>query len=421
MAWVRALTAAARAGLLPLKQRTLAHSSHLAFTSGDELARALQTREYGKPPALDAVIRDAVERRELVPLSDFLNAQKSIYSKSWVPSPWQVVSWGLKQLGVSGIFGGDKLAVGNFVVLANVEEAANAIIRKATAQSTLSPTSRVYSRELFETSFSNVLSDAADMSFSSNDFSILLAFLSRDKPILSTAGQTIKFAAPGETTPSPVTEQDASIASLRTLITTMSIQVNVLTSRVTELDSSVREAVAQRHTHVAKSALRSKKLAENTLTQRSATLAQLENVYTQIEQAADQVAVVRVMEASGSVLKNLHKEVGGVEGVEGVVERLREEMDKVDDVGRIINEASEAKVDEDEVDEELAELERVEREKKEAQEAEATRLKLEELDTLEQERKRLDEEKARKQQEETEADSGGEKVDRVMQDASETA
>lgn len=63
-----------------------------------------------------------MEKRELIPLNDFLNAKNSIYSKSWIPSPWQVVSWGLKQIGIGGLLGGeDKLAVGNFVVMANVE------------------------------------------------------------------------------------------------------------------------------------------------------------------------------------------------------------------------------------------------------------------------------------------------------------
>lgn len=116
------MTAAARAGLLPLKQKTAAAtSSHLAFSSGDELAKALQTQQYGRPPALDAVIKDAVDKRELIPLNDFLSARRSIYSKTWVPSPWQVVSWGLRQVGAGGLLGGDKLAVGSFVVLANVE------------------------------------------------------------------------------------------------------------------------------------------------------------------------------------------------------------------------------------------------------------------------------------------------------------
>jgi charged multivesicular body protein 7 len=82
----------------------------------------LNSPQWGRPLALGAVIQDAVEKREFVPLDDFLNATKSIYAKSWIPSPWQVVSWGLKQVGVASLFGAsDKLSVGNLVVMANVE------------------------------------------------------------------------------------------------------------------------------------------------------------------------------------------------------------------------------------------------------------------------------------------------------------
>lgn len=67
-------------------------------------------------------MRDAVQRKELVPLREFLDAKKSIYAKSWVPTPWQVVSWGLRQLGVTGGDSAeDRLVAGNFVVMANVE------------------------------------------------------------------------------------------------------------------------------------------------------------------------------------------------------------------------------------------------------------------------------------------------------------
>jgi charged multivesicular body protein 7 len=82
----------------------------------------LNSPQWGRPLALGVVIQDAVEKREFVPLDDFLNATKSIYAKSWIPSPWQVVSWGLKQVGVASLFGAsDKLSVGNLVVMANVE------------------------------------------------------------------------------------------------------------------------------------------------------------------------------------------------------------------------------------------------------------------------------------------------------------
>jgi charged multivesicular body protein 7 len=90
--------------------------------TGEELSRSLQTQEFGRPLALGAVLQDAVERKELVPLAEFLNAKKSIYAKTWIPTPWQAVSWGLKQLGVMGGESvEDKLVAGNFVVMANVE------------------------------------------------------------------------------------------------------------------------------------------------------------------------------------------------------------------------------------------------------------------------------------------------------------
>lgn len=61
-------------------------------------------------------------KREMIPLKDFLTSKTSIYNRSWNISPWQVISWGLRQIGVLGEpESQDKLAVGNFVVVANVE------------------------------------------------------------------------------------------------------------------------------------------------------------------------------------------------------------------------------------------------------------------------------------------------------------
>ena len=121
-AWLRGLTAAARAGRLPPASTRSGQPSHVVFGSGEELSRALNSPQWGRPLALGAVIHDAVEKREFIPLDDFLNATKSVYAKSWIPSPWQVVSWGLKQVGVASLFGAsDKLSVGNLVVMANVE------------------------------------------------------------------------------------------------------------------------------------------------------------------------------------------------------------------------------------------------------------------------------------------------------------
>ena len=117
---MQALSAASKAGLIP--SQAGANSDRFVLKTGEELSRSLQTQEFGRPLALGAVLQDAVERKELVPLAEFLNAKKSIYAKTWIPTPWQAVSWGLKQLGVMGGESvEDKLVAGNFVVMANVE------------------------------------------------------------------------------------------------------------------------------------------------------------------------------------------------------------------------------------------------------------------------------------------------------------
>lgn len=117
--WLRALTAAAKAGLIPSQS-----GSHDRFTlrTGEELAKALQTSELGRPLALGSVLEDALSRKELVPLQEFLDAKHSIYAKSRIPTPWQVMQWSLKQLGViAGEAAEDRLVTGNFVIMANVE------------------------------------------------------------------------------------------------------------------------------------------------------------------------------------------------------------------------------------------------------------------------------------------------------------
>lgn len=173
----------------------------------------------------------------------------------------------------------------------------------------------------------------------------------------------------------------------------MEPHIQQLTSRISELDKTAREAVANKQLITAKSALRLKKLTDEKLKQRTTTLTQLEEIYAKIEQTADQVEIVGVMESSSKTLKSLNEQTGGVEKVQDVVDGLKDEMMNVDEIGQAINEVSPGIVDEGEVDDELEalekaerekqeEAERKEREKKEAEEAEMTRKRLAELDQM---------------------------------------
>ncbi|KAK4544401.1 hypothetical protein LTR36_004292 [Oleoguttula mirabilis] len=402
-AWLRALTAAANAGLIPSEAG--AQHDHFALHTGEELARGLQTQEFGRPLALGAVIEDAVKKKELIPLRDFMEAKQSVYAKSWIPTPWQVVSWGLRQLGVMGREGvEDRLVTGNFVIMANVETAAKAVLNQVSKTAT-SNTSRIFSRDLFVSTFSAAVGADA---LSSRDTSVLLIHLARDQTAIAydVASGTIKFKLASETVPATIEQEDITIASLRTLITSLEPQIHELMKRVLELDAKAREAVATKQLIAAKTALRQKKLAETKLQQRTATLSQVEEVYAKIEQAADQVEMVRVMEASSQTLRSLNQKTGGVEKVQDVMDGLRDEMTNADEIQQAINDVSAGAVDEGEVEDELEamekaerekqeeverkerekreEVERKEREKREAAEAEETRKRLAELDQVEE-------------------------------------
>ena len=187
----------------------------------------------------------------------------------------------------------------------------------------------------------------------------------------------MKFRGPGDTS-STLSTQDKTIASLKILIANMNSQIALLARRISNLSESARAAVENKNTISARAALRSKKLNETVLAQRTEALLQLEEIYGKIEQAADQVAIVRVMEASADVLRSMNAEAGGIEKVEDLVEILKDEMSKVDEVSNAINAGSHENVvsDEDGIDEELASLERQAKEEQEEKEAQLTAEKL---------------------------------------------
>ncbi len=158
----------------------------------------------------------------------------------------------------------------------------------------------------------------------------------------------------------------------------------MLSRRVDELSAVARKCVTAKNKAAAMAALRSKKLAEIMLTQRSENLGKLDTILSSIRQAADQIEMVKVMEASTWVLKSLHKQIGSVEKVGAVVESMRNEMAQVDEVGQVINElGSVTGEDEVEVDEEFEAMEREEAEKRTKNEEAETARRLATLDEVE--------------------------------------
>lgn len=327
----------------------------------ESLMHALETREWGRPLALGAVLRDAASKKEMMPLKSFMGAQESIYQRSWSSTPWQAVSWGLRQFGLIDRYGdNDKVSVEELVVLSNVEAATREVLRRMANRT--SRVDMIYSKQMFSRDYGDVLTDKHHISH--RDLEVLLTYISRDKGLADYDGQTIKFKSHSDAQPPKITHEDSSIASLKNLMFDIEKQLETLATRIDNLSATARDAVSRKNRVSAIAALRSKRLAESQLAKQSAVLGQLEEVYSKISEAADQVELMRIMEGSTGVLKALHKEIGGVERVDDVLAQLGEQMAQVDEVGNVITEMNRGAVDESEVDDELEALELEDRDKK---------------------------------------------------------
>lgn len=230
---------------------------------------------------------------------------------------------------------------------------------------------------------------------SNDDFQILLTSLSRDRKLLAynesvccdfdgiallTKYQTVKLRA-NTTEPLQITEQDQTIASLKSLISELSSQAQDLAVRIESLDQQARSAVALKNRNAALRHLKLKKIQETVLAQRSDTLVQLEDILNQIEQAINQVEVVAVLRSSTSVLKNLNAEIGDVDSLQDVLDSINEEVMKTQEISTTIGDTTQAGlvIDEREIDDELAMLEADDEANKTEYDIEQLQKKLQEL------------------------------------------
>ena len=155
----------------------------------------------------------------------------------------------------------------------------------------------------------------------------------------------------------PISSEDYAIASLKSLIGNLNLQADLLTSQIKNLATEAQNSMKNQNRPLALRKLRSKKLIESTLVQRLEALSKLEEIYSKIEQASDQITVIQAIKTSTGALRNLNAQVGKMEKVEDMVEELRQEMNTVEDVGRIMEGAGhDAIIDDDAIDEELEAL-----------------------------------------------------------------
>ncbi|KAL8873887.1 MAG: hypothetical protein Q9174_000716 [Haloplaca sp. 1 TL-2023] len=245
-------------------------------------------------------------------------------------------------------------------------------------QNASSPTDRIFSTHMFNRQATAALHLESELS--GKDLNVLLKYLARDRQVLAYDDQTVKVLGPNQTM-SPISKEDRSIASLRSLIEDIKEQIAGLEARVAFLSQRSRDAVASKNRTSALATLRSKKSADLVLSQRYDTLFQLEQVFERIKQASDQITMVQVIKDSAGVLRGLNARAGSVTSVEDALEGLKDEMSNAEEIGLAITEAGQntISVDDEELDAELNDMLCQHQSQEEAKAAEYTKRRLDSI------------------------------------------
>ncbi|ETN41453.1 uncharacterized protein HMPREF1541_03389 [Cyphellophora europaea CBS 101466] len=156
---------------------------------------------------------------------------------------------------------------------------------------------------------------------------------------------------------SKISAQDKAILDLknqRDALHRYQRRLTTITSRETEV---ARQCLAQNNKPAALLALRRKKYQETLLSRTDAQLEQLEQLTSSVEFALVQKDVLFGLQQGTSVLKEINREMGGVEGVERLMGDVEEQREAVREMGEALA-GRMSNAEEDEVEEELDALER---------------------------------------------------------------
>ncbi|KAF2129203.1 Snf7-domain-containing protein [Dothidotthia symphoricarpi CBS 119687] len=130
-------------------------------------------------------------------------------------------------------------------------------------------------------------------------------------------------------------------------------RITVLTDREKEI---AKECLAKGDTNKAKLALRRKKYQESLLSKTDAQLAQLEVLTSDVEFALVQKDVLYGLQQGTAVLKEIHREMGGIENVEKLLGENEEARAYQEEISELLANKM-TNQDEDEVEDELEALE----------------------------------------------------------------
>ncbi|KAI0636980.1 Snf7-domain-containing protein [Trametes polyzona] len=293
--------------------RIVLHANGVAFTE------YFRVEGVGKPLSIPTVISELCSSRAFIPLSDFLNASRSIYDPGWLP--YRIASfvigkplwWTLGQLGIvdtqAGTFGDSSTAErwkkvrGDYVAVKLLEQAADRILERQRAKDTGNLADSLYNVESFREEFSSCAFEDAPLS--SLDVKVVLKFLERDRRAIVVKGEVIKFVEQGSAESSEVTAVDSGLLALKTAVQKLHAQVESLQHKIDERTRLASEALRQKRKETALTHLRARKHLEDVHKKRLGSLDLLEATLLRVETSAGDIEIMKSYESSTATLREI--------------------------------------------------------------------------------------------------------------------
>jgi len=162
------------------------------------------------------------------------------------------------------------------------------------------PGEALYTTQSFRLTFTEVLG-VDDGVWREIDTKVLLRFLERDRGVIVTDNDTIKFVdGAGSST---ITVVDRGILELKTAVHNLRAQVDALHFKIDDCTRKASSALQQKRKPLALSYIRSRKHLEDLLSKRLGSLSTLEATLITVEAAAGDVEIMDSYESSTATLK----------------------------------------------------------------------------------------------------------------------
>ncbi|KAA1067312.1 hypothetical protein PGT21_008159 [Puccinia graminis f. sp. tritici] len=210
-----------------------------------------------------------------------------------------------------------------------------------------------------------------NLKLSTTDLGILLKHLERDRKILISEKNVIKFVVPtsiesdrdgtkySRVGPAPINEVDRGVLSVKQTIQQLNLQIQTISAQIEQRNQEAKKYIQKSQPEIAASHLKSKKALKTVLTRRIGVLESLNEVYLKIEQASTDVEIMNAYETSTKTLKSLLSVPAlNVDRVAQTIENMEEVLADQKEIDEAINEVYDPSraIDDQEIAAELASL-----------------------------------------------------------------